>query len=149
MEDSTGKSFIMPYRGSVMDRTINRQNGNTTNVPGGGIFSKNNNKIKQMATLNSIFIKKETLELIVNTLNKKGENGISLTISVNDNQDDYDNNVRCFVSQTKEEQESKKAKFYVGNGKTFWSNKNDFIPVKRAKSASTIQNDFLEKELPF
>lgn len=75
-----------------------------------------------MATLQSIFIKKETLKTILNTLEKKEDSkGIELTISTDDKLNDYGQNVSAFVSQTKEQRDEKKKRFYVGNGKCFWT----------------------------
>ena len=74
-----------------------------------------------MGALAEIYIKKETLETILKTLETKSEKGISITLSLNDKSNDYGQNVSSFVSQNKEQREAKKEKFYVGNGKVFWS----------------------------
>lgn len=104
-----------------------------------------------MAQLIDHYIKLETLETLVSVLKKKEAKGISLTFSVNDTQNDYGQNVNAFVSQSKEEREAKKPKFYVGNGKTFWSDKGEFKPVK--DQAPTVAADHFaqadEDDLPF
>lgn len=64
----------------------------------------------------NIYIKRDTLAIMLDTLKKKNENGIGITISVNDNNDQYGHNVGAFVSQTKEEREAGKKRYYVGNG---------------------------------
>lgn len=81
-----------------------------------------------MASLSDLYIKKETLQTLLNVLEKKGENGVSITVSINDESREFDGkngkvyqNVSAFVSQTKEQREAKKDKFYVGNGKCFWT----------------------------
>lgn len=43
------------------------------------------------------------------------------TIAINDKLDKYDNNVVVYESQTKEQQEAKEPKKYIGNGKVFWT----------------------------
>jgi len=45
----------------------------------------------------------------------------NFTISVNDDTNQFGQNVSLFDSQTKEEREAKKAKTYIGNGKVIWS----------------------------
>ena len=73
-----------------------------------------------MGALSELYFKKDVLEKMVEVLNVKGEKGISITISQNDETNDYGQNVSAWVAQTKEQQEAKKPKFYVGNGKVFW-----------------------------
>lgn len=78
-----------------------------------------------MSALADIYIKKETLQTILSVLEKGGGNqgkGISLTISINDDSNEYGQNVNSYVSQSKEDREADKKKFYVGNGRVFWEN---------------------------
>ena len=84
-----------------------------------------------MASLSEIYIKKDVLETILKTINAKNEKGISITISQNDETNKYGQNVTGFVSQTKEQREQKKDKFFVGNGKTFWTDGKITIAEKR------------------
>ena len=54
----------------------------------------------------------------------QGKNGAvyyNMTISINDETNDYGQNVSAFDAQTKEEREAKKAKDYLGNGKVVWT----------------------------
>ena len=74
-----------------------------------------------MASLSDIYIKLDTLETLVKGLKKKGENGISITLSTNDDSNQWGQNVSAYVSQKKEEREAKKNRFYVGNGRVFWN----------------------------
>lgn len=74
-----------------------------------------------MSSLSEIYIKKETLKTMLDVLEKKQDKGISLTVSTGDRLNDYGQNLLCYVSQTKEQREAKKKKFYVGNGKCFWT----------------------------
>lgn len=78
----------------------------------------------------------------------EGKKGVylNLTISVNDEKDDYGNDVSCWQGQTKEERESGGSKNYLGNGKVFWSNEN---AVRSAEK--TINKEIPEKQddLPF
>ena len=74
-----------------------------------------------MASLNSIYIKKEKLQTLLNAMEKKGLTGIELTVNISDEENQYGQNVNMFVAQTKEERDAKKDRFYLGNGNTFWT----------------------------
>ena len=82
-----------------------------------------------MASLSSIYIKAETLKTLLDTVTTKGENGVELTISLNDESKSFERkdgtksyqNASAWVSQTKEQREEKKDRYYVGNGKVFWT----------------------------
>jgi mannose-1-phosphate guanylyltransferase len=52
---------------------------------------------------------------------KDGAVYINLTMSVND-ETRFGNNAAVYVSQTKEENQEKKPKTYLGNGKVVWNN---------------------------
>lgn len=53
----------------------------------------------------------------------KGEKGTyaNLTIALNDDKDQFGNDVSCWLKQSKEESDNKAPKTYLGNGKVFWS----------------------------
>lgn len=53
----------------------------------------------------------------------KGEKGTyaNLTIALNDDKDQFGNDVSCWLKQSKEETDNKSSKVYLGNGKVFWS----------------------------
>ena len=74
-----------------------------------------------MAALLDLYLKESTLETLLATVRKKGEKGVSLTVSVNDETNQYGQNVSAYVSQTKEQREAKKDRFFTGNGKVFWT----------------------------
>jgi hypothetical protein len=74
-----------------------------------------------MASLNTIYLKKEKIQNILKVLEIKGLNGIELTIQVKDEVNQYSQNVTAYVSQSKEDREAKKEKFYIGNGNTVWT----------------------------
>jgi hypothetical protein len=126
------KIFLNPINQSV---NITRQN-------------KNN---KKMANLSEIFLKQETLETLLNTVKAKGLKGVSLTISMNDEANDYGQNVQSYVSQTKEDREAKKPKYWTGSGKVFWSDGKPAMVVEK-KQANQSKPEYAEKEtnaLPF
>lgn len=70
---------------------------------------------------------------------KDGKKYLSLNISVNDEVNQWGNNVSISVGQTKEERENKEPKSYLGNGKVIWTDgkvtKVDF-QEKQHKDAS-------------
>ena len=126
------KIFLNPINQSV---NITRQN-------------KNN---KKMANLSEIFLKQETLETLLNTVKAKGLKGVSLTISMNDEANDYGQNIQSYVSQTKEDREAKKPKYWTGSGKVFWSDGKPAMVVEK-KQANQSKPEYAEKEtnaLPF
>lgn len=99
-----------------------------------------------MSALQEIYIKKEILTKIIEVLDKKGEKGISITLSVSDEANQYGQNISAYVSQSKEDREDGNAKFYVGNGKVFWGvGKIDTAPKAETQHAQTGNND----NLPF
>jgi chitinase len=73
-----------------------------------------------MASYSSVYIKKEILEVLLKTVNAKQEKGVEITVSLNDEKNQYGQDVSAYVSQTKEQRDKKKPRYYVGNGKTFW-----------------------------
>lgn len=91
-----------------------------------------------MSNLTEIYVKKETLATILKTLEAKGENGIKITLSTNEECDKFGNNVNAYISQSKEQREAKANKFYVGNGKVFWT--NGVVKVAEKKEAGAVYN---------
>ena len=74
----------------------------------------------------------------------EGKKGVyyNFTLSVNDETNQYGQNVAVFDSQTKEEREAKKDKVYIGNGKVVWTDGNCVVapsdkPQKEAVAATT------------
>ncbi len=104
-----------------------------------------------MSSLNSLYIKKETLKTIYETLEKKGEKGIDLTISISDEGNNYGQNISAYISQSKEDRENKKPRFYVGNGNTFWTDGNITVVKREQSNAETSGDkpDESEGNLPF
>ena len=90
-----------------------------------------------MATLLNVYLKKEVIDLIQDTLEKKGQKGIAITIAISDEMDKYGQNVGAYVSQTEEERTAKKQKFYVGNGSVFWNKGEPLVITKQMKDAGS------------
>lgn len=112
-----------------------------------------------MATLGQVYFKKETLQQLVDVLTQKGENGVQLTFSMNDEAKYFNGknpqNVSMFVSQSKEDKEAGKPKFFVSNGRTVWSNTDGvFVPAYEEPNSSgvsdaVIVDDSESSDLPF
>ncbi len=84
----------------------------------------------------------------------QGKNGkvyYNFTVSVNDETNQWGQNVSIFDSQTKEEREAKKSKDYLGNGKVVWTDGNcvkaEWQDKETPVAASAPQE--AESDLPF
>jgi len=104
-----------------------------------------------MSSLSNVYIKKETLEVLLKTLNAKGEKGISIDISISEQSNDYGQNLSAYVSQSKEDREAKKNRYYVGNGKCFWTDGTiEVAKKKEVHNAEPMSGAEEEKDdLPF
>ena len=76
---------------------------------------------------------------------KDGAVYVNLTMSVND-ETRYGNNTSIYISQTKEENEAKKQRTYLGNGKVVWNNGSIVNAEKQVKEA--VQDE-VGSDLPF
>lgn len=109
-----------------------------------------------MSALGDIYIKKETLQTILSVLEKGGGNqgkGISITLSINDDSNQYGQNISAYVSQSKEDRDAGKDKFYVGNGRIFWENgkitKGEKPEEQQASTPPVDNPDDGSSDLPF
>tara|TARA_R100000664_G_C2633832_1_gene62087 strand:- start:76 stop:375 length:300 start_codon:yes stop_codon:yes gene_type:complete len=78
-----------------------------------------------------------------------GKNGavwVNLTMSVND-ETRYGNNTSIYVSQTKEERDSKKQKNYLGNGQVVWE--NGIVLADKEDGAKATPQVEVGSDLPF
>jgi len=115
------------------------------------ILLKTNLKIKIMASLNSLYIKLDTLKTLVETLEKKQEKGIAFTLSINDEGNQFGQNVTAWVEQSKEQREEKKPRFYTGNGNTFWTDGKISVVKKdqQTKQEPEVIEPAEKNDLPF
>ena len=77
---------------------------------------------------------------------KDGAVYYNFTIGVNDEANQFGQNVSLTDSQTKEEREAKKAKNYIGNGNVVWTDGN-IVAVKKENIAEKAQT--VSDNLPF
>jgi hypothetical protein len=84
----------------------------------------------------------------------KGDKGtyLNITISINDEVDQYGNQAGIYESQSKEEREAKEKKNYLGNGKIAWSSDGVSTAKKVLPSSGTNSTPAIiieEDSLPF
>jgi hypothetical protein len=76
---------------------------------------------------------------------KDGAVYYNFTIGVNDEPNQWGQNVSATDSQTKEEREAKKPKSYLGNGNVVWTDGN----IKVADKKTEVTEKEVESDLPF
>lgn len=98
-----------------------------------------------MSALLDIYIKRETLAVLLDTIRKKDEKGVAITISCDDKTNQYGQNVSAWVSQTREQREAKVQRYYVGNGKVHYVNEAGVTKAEGKQESG--QNE--DVKLPF
>ena len=68
---------------------------------------------------------------------KKGKY-LPVTITLNDELDQFGNNGPIVVSQTKEERETKTEKVYLGNVQVVWTNDQNVNPAPKQETAAPV-----------
>tara|TARA_R110000823_G_scaffold3485_4_gene13261 strand:- start:121 stop:417 length:297 start_codon:yes stop_codon:yes gene_type:complete len=76
---------------------------------------------------------------------KDGAVYYNFTISVNDDSNQFGQNVGATDSQTKEEREAKKPKSYIGNGNVVWTDGTIKTAEKKQEARIEVESD----NLPF
>ena len=79
---------------------------------------------------------------------KKGKY-LPITITINDEVDQFGNHGPVCIQQTKEEREAKVAKTYLGNVKVVWTNGNFPDRVTDGQPQAKPQPQQVEEDLPF
>ena len=84
------------------------------------------------------------------TISIKTKDGVwkNYTLSINDDTNEYGQNLKMYEEQTKEQRESKAKKNYIGNGKIFWTDGNIKVADKVEREAVSSSAE-TEDELPF
>ena len=84
-----------------------------------------------MSTLITGYITLEKLKQIVQTVEAKQAKGFGFTAAINDEPNQYGQNISYWAEQTKEQREAKAAKWYFANGKVAWTDgKTPVVPAK-------------------
>jgi len=79
---------------------------------------------------------------------KKGKY-LPITITLNDDVDQFGNQGPVVVEQTKEERESKQAKTYLGNVKVVWTNGDNVATAPRDNQPAAAPAPAKPADLPF
>ena len=81
---------------------------------------------------------------------KKGKY-LPITITINDESDQFGNQGPIVVAQTKEERDAKEKKTYLGNVQVVWTNGNNVAAAPRDDQPNTQapQPAAVEEDLPF
>ena len=79
---------------------------------------------------------------------KKGKY-LPVTITINDELDQFGNNGPIIVEQTKEEREAKVDKVYLGNVKVIWTNGDNVAAAPREGQPQQAAAQPVESDLPF
>ena len=80
-------------------------------------------------------------------IGKKGKY-LPITITINDELDQFGNQGPVVVEQTKEERDAKAPKTYLGNVKVVWTNGSNVEPAPR-DNAPAAPASKVEEDLPF
>jgi hypothetical protein len=99
-----------------------------------------------MSALINLSIRVDQLQKQKFVAGKDGKVYYNFTIAVNDEANQFGQNVSAYDSQTKEEREAKKAKLYIGNGNVIW-NDGKITTVKKENIAEKAQT--VDDNLPF
>jgi hypothetical protein len=104
-----------------------------------------------MAVLLDTYITLEKLETLVKTVKAKNTNGLAITLRVGDELDNYGHSVKAWVSQSKEDQDAGKQKYYVGNGKCLWYDGKVTLTKDMLGDVAGIPagSDVIDEGLPF
>lgn len=94
-----------------------------------------------MSTIISVGINKNKI-----TFNEKGY--ANVTVFINDDTNDYGQNVSMAMEQTKEEREAKTPKNYVGNGRVVWTDGKIEAAERRDQGVTSAEQSQAGRETP-
>jgi hypothetical protein len=119
------------------------------NEPNRGLIKSNFKYLKMSAIVNfSLDLTKLPKDKMI-----KGKKGtyINLSLSLNDQTNQFGSNASVVVTQSKEEREAKQDRVYVGNGKVIWTDGTITTADKENAPAltSAAQQPDREDDLPF
>ena len=81
-------------------------------------------------------------------IGKKGKY-LPITITINDEIDQFGNQGPVVVEQSKEEREAKAAKTYLGNTRVVWTNGKNVEPAPRDNQSQAVPVSVKKEDLPF
>jgi len=98
-----------------------------------------------MSALLNVSIRVDSLPKEKFVQGKDGKVFYNFTISVNDDSNQFGQNVSLIDSQTKEERDAKKPKSYLGNGAVVWTDGS----IKTAEKKAEATKEEIASDLPF
>lgn len=99
-----------------------------------------------MSALLNVSLRVDKLPREKFVMGKDGAVYLNFTVAINDEANQFGQNVSVYDSQTKEEREAKKAKTYLGNGNVVWTDGN----IKAVKKETASQGkEGVTADLPF
>ena len=98
-----------------------------------------------MSSIINLSIRVDKLPKEKFVMGKDGAVYYNCTLNINDEANQWGQNVSLTDSQTKEEREAKKAKNYLGNGNVVWTDGK----ITAVKKETATQQAAVEVDLPF
>lgn len=100
-----------------------------------------------MSALLNVSLRVDKLPREKFVMGKDGAVYLNFTVAINDEANQFGQNVSVYDSQTKEEREAKKAKTYLGNGNVVWTDGNIKAVKKEANNVEVVSEEVAD--LPF
>lgn len=100
-----------------------------------------------MSSLLNVSLRVDALPKEKFVMGKDGKVFYNFTVAINDEANQFGQNVSAYDSQTKEERDAKKAKNYLGNGNVVWTDGN--IKAIKKETATQQAAAVTEDLLPF
>ncbi len=94
-----------------------------------------------MASILTIGLNKDKIQF-----NEKG--WANVTVVLNDETNQYGQNVSAYMNQTKEQREAKEAKNYVGNGRVVWTEGSVVVADKVEQGVTASEQSTAGRETP-
>jgi hypothetical protein len=101
-----------------------------------------------MSSLSNVSLRIDKLPKEKFVAGKDGAFYYNFTVAINDDTNEWGQNVSLIDSQTKEERDAKKPKTYLGNGKVVWNDGKITNAVKTEKEQAAVAVT-AEDDLPF
>ena len=102
-----------------------------------------------MSALLNVSLRVDKLPREKFVMGKDGAVYLNFTVAINDEANQFGQNVSAYDSQTKEERDAKKAKNYLGNGNVVWTDGNIKAVKKEGQPATQQAAALVDDNLPF
>jgi hypothetical protein len=102
-----------------------------------------------MSALLNVSLRVDSLPKEKFVMGKDGKVFYNFTLAINDEANQFGQNVSAYDSQTKEERDAKKQKSYLGNGNVVWTDGNIKAVKKEGQPATQQSSSLVDDSLPF